>query len=254
MVKMGSRIREKNRSGNSFACVYSGSREEMLALYEELFPQEYHEEGKVESIRFYQESPGIWCCEVRCSSNTGSSGGTSGSDAPNTVFGKASAQLRGSMLSLDIACHPAYKMRWNHYLVGAPGTSKPDWWENATKSHLTGKDAQNYGWIRSLSEVPQDSRGRWQVLADPTKAGVQSYDVATYSIIITTKFSSASAAGKRVANELNHIGAPAETFGISGGNWKCDDAAVHYDGSAWYATCTWTRSGGDEGWDSELYN
>ena len=69
----------------------------------------------------------------------------------------------------------------------------------------------------------------------------------------TAKFRSAKQAGQMVANALNRIGSPNNNFGISGGNWKCDDATVSWDGKRWLATLTWTRSGDESGWDTDLY-
>jgi len=75
-----------------------------------------------------------------------------------------------------------------------------------------------------------------------------------YTIEETAKFSNMSRAGAMVTGKINSIGTPSKTFGITGGNWKCDDATVSYRDGAWFATLTWTRSGNDKGWDKDLYN
>ena len=87
----------------------------------------------------------------------------------------------------------------------------------------------------------------------PQKPGVQSWDIAAYTVTETAKFRTARAAGKMVAGVLNKIGAPEETFGLTGGNWKCDDAGVSYSSGDWLATLTWTKSGDEKGWDAEMY-
>lgn len=251
IIKFASRVREKSRNSMSFSCVYSGPHAEMEELYESLTPGSFHDGGRIESTRIYQESPRIWCCEIRCSS---AADGSADNGRPDTVYGKKSARLHGTMLSVDIATCPGYCMCWDHYLAGAPGvTGTPNWWSSTKKSQLNDSNSQKYAWIKNLSEMPQDERGRWHVLEDPLKPGIHQRDVATYTITINARFRSASAAGRMVAGTLNKIGAPEETFNISGGNWKCDDADVSYDGSAWIATLSWTRSGDAKGWDKDMY-
>ena len=251
VIKFASRVREKSRTSGSHTCVYAGSLAEMEALYEENPPGSYHDNGKIESTRIYQESPKIWCCEIRCST---ASDGSADNGRPETTYGKKSAQLTGTMLSVDLATCPAYRMCWNHYLVGAPGVDNvPGWWENTKESHLNGENSQNYAWIKSLSEMPQDEKGRWHVLKEPLKPGIQQRDIATYTITINARFNSAKKAGKMVGNTLNKIGTPEETFDISGGDWKCDNVNVFYDGSAWIATQSWTRRGDTQGWDRDIY-
>ena len=58
-----------------------------------------------------------------------------------------------------------------------------------------------------------------------------------------------------IANTANKIGIPAEDFGLtpSGYNWKCDNVSVSYNGRAWFATLTWTRSGNNRGWNMKPY-
>ena len=60
--------------------------------------------------------------------------------------------------------------------------------------------------------------------------------------------------GKMAAGSLNRLGTPSNTFGIAGGNWKCDDAEVRWDGKCWVARLTWTHSGGRQSWDGDLYD
>ena len=86
-----------------------------------------------------------------------------------------------------------------------------------------------------------------------TKAGIDSFDTAVYTVTESARFRTASAAGAMVAAKLNKIGAPSQTFGNSNGNWKCDDAEVSWSGKYWIAKLTWIRSADDSGWDSELY-
>ena len=80
-----------------------------------------------------------------------------------------------------------------------------------------------------------------------------SFDTAVYTVTETARFRTASAAGAMVAQKLNRIGTPSQTFGNSNGNWKCEDAEVSWNGKYWLAKLAWTRSGSDDGWDEDLY-
>ena len=228
----------------------TGHRDDIEALYNSLSPGMFTENGKVAAVRMFQESPQIWACEIRYG---GDSEGND-NDEPNTAYGKKSAQLNGSMLSLPLEAHPKYLVCWNHYLVAAPGVdSVPSWWGSATKAVITGADSRKYMWVKDLSAAPQDNSGIWRAVASPVKGGTENYDVAVYSITETVKCRSCNAAGALVANQLNKIGKPTYTLGITGGDWKCDNAAVSWNGKAWLATLTWTRSGNSKGWDKDLY-
>ena len=119
---------------------------------------------------------------------------------------------------------------------------------------MSSQDSQKYRWVKSLPEAPVDKNGFWHDLKAPIKPGQDSYEISTYSITETAKFRSARSAGRMVAGKLNQIGKPDEDFGLtpSGYNWKCDNATVSWNGKYWLATLTWTRSGNNKGWDTDL--
>jgi len=249
-IKHQSRVKSQNGDGLSTMIVYQGGQGEMLELQNAHPIDEGGEFGRLKSSRVYQDSPKIWCCELLYES----SGGGEYSSPPGKGYGKKSAQLKGSMLSMPLESHPDYRTCWNYYLAGSPGTSEvPEWWETAENTVISEAEAQKFRWVRSPGECPCDKKGMWHTLKDPVKPGVSSYDAATYSITESARFGTAKAAGRMIANTLNKIGMPNETFGITGGNWKCDDAGVSWSGKYWVATMTWTRSGNDEGWDKDLY-
>ncbi len=249
-VKLGSRSKERNDNNVLSTVTMSGIKTDIEALYNSLSPGIFTENGKVAAVRMFQESPQIWACEIRYG---GDSDGND-NDEPNTVYGKKSAQLTGSLLSLDIECHPNYLTNWNHYLAAAPGVSTvPGWWSTKKDGVMPESEAEKYAWIKSMGEIPSDTEGRWRILKDPVKPGTNSYDVAVYSITETIKCRSCNAAGALVANQLNKVGKPTYTMGITGGDWKCDNANVFWGGKAWFATLTWTRSGNNKGWDKDVY-
>ena len=249
-IKHQSRVRSQSGDGLNTTIVYQGGQSEMLELQFAHPVGETGEYGRLKASRVYQDSPKIWCCELQYESD--SNGDCS--SPPGTDYGKRSAQLKGSMLSLPLESHPGYRTSWNHYLAAAPGIREvPSWWETATDAVVSEADAQRYRWVRSPTECPSDRKGMWRTIKDPVKPGVNSYDAATYSITESARFGTARAAGRMIADQLNRIGTPNETFGISGGNWKCDDAGVSWNGKHWLATMTWTRSGDDGGWDQDLY-
>lgn len=241
---------ERNSGGKNIVFGWTGTKEEIELFAEEEEVGTYTDHGVLVKSRHFQKGGNIWCCERTYEQDRNGNG----KEKPNIVFGKKSATSRGTVLSLPLSACPKYKTNWDHYLFAAPGTTAiPAWWSTATDAILTSADAQKYAWVKSLGECPVDANGRWHVIKDPVKKGVTSWDVATYSVTETAKFASAKLAGKMQTNTLNRISFPSETFGNTGGNWKCDDCTVQWQGDAWYATITWTKSGDNNGWDTDLY-
>ena len=236
--------------GSTTVCAYHGTRSEMEALAAAHHINESDEYGWLKGIRVYPREGAVWECELKY-------------DAPNDWgsvsvpprdWGKRSCRLRGTTLSRPLESHPAYRTRWNHCLCASPGTSGlPDWYENATDTRIPAADANKYCWCRSSADAPRDDDGRWTVLAAPAKPGVESYDTAAYTVIETARFRTAARAGQMVSDTLNRFGTPENTFGISGGRWKCDDAEVSWNGKCWVARLTWTRGSGGSNWDTDLY-
>ena len=90
-------------------------------------------------------------------------------------------------------------------------------------------------------------------MKNPQNLGVEYYDLACFVVSETARYSSARSAGNAISRNINTITTPSETFGITGGNWKLDEATIQFNGKHWYATMVYTRSGDDEGWDLDLY-
>lgn len=244
-IKSQSRVREATGDGISTTIVWFGTREEMQDLADSHPIGEFAAEGRLRSCRVLQEGGDVWNCELRYESD---SAGES-TDAPSAEYGKKSAQLKGSMLSLPLETAKNYRTKWNHYLVAVAGTDTiPGWYESATTAVLSSAVAEKYRWVKSLGEMP----AKWHSLKEPTKPGVEQREVSTYTVTETARFRSAKAAGRMVAKTLNQIGKPVEDFGNDVGNWKCDDATVAWNGKYWLATLTWTLSGDAKGWDREL--
>ena len=250
-IKFLSRQVEKGSGGTETSVAWNGTNEELteLLLSEEIGSLGTY--GTLKAARLFQESANIWCCEKKYLADASGSA----PEKPFTSYGKKSATLKGSMLSMPLESHPSYKACWNYFLAAAPGVNSiPAWWRSAEDTTLSSDLSQKYCWVKSPSEAPSDSYGRWSILKRPLKPGVETYDIATYSVTETARYGNPKAAGMAAAGKLNSIGFPRETFGLSHGNWKCDDASVFYDGENWFSTVTWTLSGNHDGWDKDLYS
>ena len=250
-VKHASRIREVSKNASRNSIVYTGSMEEMRQIQSSNGINSINAEiGRITSSRVYQEGGTIWCCELVAEL---SSDGTA-TTGPDTSYGKKSASLHGTMLSMPLETHPDYRANWNHFLAVAPGvTQAPSWWNSAEDTLLSEANAQKYCWCKDVSDAPETGGKRWRILKKPVMEGVETYDLSTYSCTVSARFGSFSAATNMVANVLNRIGIPGVTLGISGGDWKCDDATVAWHDKYWLATLTWTRSGDTRGWNKKLY-
>lgn len=180
-------------------------------------------------------------------------------DLADSEVGKKTATLSARAMQLPLQHHPNYQVRWNHYLYAKKGYVLPAWWATLTDIDNMTESLQNqYQWAKYPTDVPKtDSDGnRWVRLKKPTMPGVEVYDYALYTITISAKYRSASAAGEAISNDINTITSPQQDFGLGTGgyNFKLDDISVSYDGRAWIATMTYTRSGDNKGWDTRLYN
>ena len=112
--------------------------------------------------------------------------------------------------------------------------------------------AQKYAWIKSLAEIPVTGGKRWHVLKDMIKPGVESVDMATWTVTETVKVRNFSDGIKLCGDRLNKIVAP--IYGPAArGNWKCDDVNLGWGGKYWLVTMNYTLSGNAKGWDTDFY-
>lgn len=249
-VKYQSTEVDQSESGITNSIIYQGSPEEIENLFDEYLVGERYEKGRLKSKNRKQSSPAIWELQLSFINSSSSEAAT----PPSEVYGKKSAVLRGTRLSMPLEHHKSYRMNWNHYLVAAPGINTVySQWATAKNALMSEQDAEKYLWIKNLSEMPSTNGKKWHVLKEPIKKGYDYYDVSTYVVTEVAKYGSASRAGRMVQGKLNKIGKPVETFGHNDGNWKCDDADVSWNGSDWAAKLSWTKSGDSRGWDTEIY-
>lgn len=121
------------------------------------------------------------------------------------------------------------------------------WALTASNSYMSNSyDREHYKWIKNLSEMPyptpgEDSNSVWQVLVQPSKPGIEYYDLSYFVVSITARYPSAAAAGQAVSKRINTIISPPEDFGL-GGEWKLDESQVSYDGKTWIAHEVYTRA------------
>ena len=231
--------------------VYHGNRAEMEELAAAHRIDEADDAGWLRSIRVYPKEGSVWECEFKYE-------GIEDWElvsVPAREWGKKVCHLRGATLSKPLEAHPNYRTCWNHGLFAAPGTDAlPGWFATAADTLIPAADAGKYLWCRTAADAPYSGNLRWRQLAAPVKPGAESYDLAAYTVIETARFRTAARAGKMAAGALNRLGTPSNTFGITGGNWKCGDAEVRWDGKCWLARLTWTHSGYGQSWDGDLYD
>lgn len=251
------RVFERNENGSSTTETVTGTQAEMQAYLSGLVFDSTGGGRHVVSGRMSQVAGSEWKCEVVYADE--SNGGTV--TPPSSAYGKKSATLSAGTIRMSLERRKNYLANWNYYL--AQGIRKggsetvPSWWETAKTTILDKETSQKYKWIKSLSELPvgPDKIGReWKAIKDPTKPGVDGYDLATYQVTESVRQPNAARCGSYVANRLNKIIRPGEDFGLKSGNWKCDSASIQWDGKCWKATLTYTLSGDAAGWDKDLYD
>lgn len=206
--------------------------------------------GYLKSWTKTQKEADIWQVEVEYSITYD----FSFSDDSETVVGKKSAQLSVRNIQMPLESAEGYLTNWNYYLAGKGDITTPYWWETADTVIIDIADRENFMWIKNVGELPldKDQNGLyWRILEQPTKPGVQYYDLACFVVTISAKYRSASSAGNAISKKINCITSPAEDFNL-GGEWKLDQCSVAYDGRSWIATETYTQA--IDEWDKDLYD
>lgn len=254
-VKYQSKQQTRGESGSGRSIVYYGTAAELDKLFDESVIGAGSGGEEITNVRRYKGEGGADELEIAWQ-NKSVGGWVSGPDAR---YGQKSAQLTAGRMSMPLERLKGYRAKWNYFLATCDETIDwaPDWWADATNTAIEKPWSDYYRWVKSPSDLPygKDQEGNiWTILEKPTKPGVESYDFATCQVVESAKFSSAKSAGKMIVGKMNRIGTPVETFGLTGGNWKCDAASISWTGKYWLATLTWTLSGDDKGWDLDFYD
>lgn len=252
-LKYQGRQQSKNKTTQSYKQTFVGTQEQIDVVISGLPVIGAFVSGKgyMTSYRKSCDDGPYWSVEVEYTIQKDSS---SFDNSDDTIVGKKSAQLSARSIQMPLQSHALYEARWNHYLIGKGVAGTPGFWATATNTILTGQNNKDYMWISSLAERPTqpDANGNcWEILEQPTKPGVQYYELAVFVVTISAKYKSASAAGNSISKSMNRITSPSQDFGL-GGEWKYDDASVSYNGKHWIATATYSRA--VDKWDKDLYN
>lgn len=250
-IKFGYPTLERSQSGSLYTIVYYGGKDEIADLQNEHPIGEFSEYGILVSNAM-KPVDSFYELELRYQANSDGSG----VEPPDTAYGKRSATLHGSILSLPIEKCNQYRTCWNYYLMAEPNTKDvPSWWQTAKTVALSSALAQKYQWCKSPGEAPYTGKNRWHIIKEPIKPGVETIDYPTFTMTESARYQNFKSAVSMVGRRMNMIVSPF-TSGVnaSGGRtWKCDDASVQYSGKYWIASFSYTLSG-PGGWDTDLYN
>lgn len=176
------------------------------------------------------------------------------SNTSSTVVGQKSASLSVRNIQMPLQAHVNYLTCWNYYLIGLGDAETPQWHSTAKDTLINVDDRKSYQWVKSTSQMPLEANedGQyWHVLEQPIKPGVEYFDKACFVVTQSAKFNSSGAAGSSISANINTITPPQNTFNVTYGDWKYDQASVQYDGKHWIATSTYTHSGDSLGWDQQ---
>lgn len=250
--------RESNQtdSGKSYSISYYGTQPEIDEFISSLkigtYSQQY--DGYLSSITKSQYGGIFWQVDLEYSLQYGDGSFSTVSD---TIVGKKSATLSVRNLQLPLERLPNYLTSWNHYLIScSPDYIVPAWAIETKTVIVPESDRENFRWIKSISELPlekAENGNYWQIVVQPSKSGVEYYDYAVFVVTESAKYKSASDAGSAIEKNINKIISPENDFGLSGGDWKCDESNISYDGKYWIASTTYTKSGDSLGWDKDIY-
>lgn len=255
-AKYQGREQSKSRDEHTYREVWYGTEAEVDAKIATLVI------GVLDAVKGYlhswsksQASPAIWELEInyRVTFAQDTESNEEADDPATETTSNKTYSLSVRNIQMPVENHASYKACWNHYLVGLGSASLPAWWSTATNTLLSPTNRQRYMWVDSISEIPVDMTAEgqyWVILAMPTKPGVSCYDMACFVVTESARYKTSSAAGNHVSKNINTVRVPPHTFGITGGEWKCDEGAVSHDGKRWIATQTWTHAAH---WDTDIY-
>lgn len=244
----------RSENGTDTTVSWYGSKSEMLEKLNNTHINALTSYGRTKTATVSQSDGDIWTLEITYSKT---SSGSTNAVAPDTSYGKKSASLSVSMLSLPIEKAAKYRYKWNHWLFWRPSYQAepmPDvppgsWYDTQTKPDTP---SEQWQWGSSDTPPQSDTEYPWKLCFGPTKPGVNTFDWPVPTVTESARFNTAMLAGNYVGSKINEIGKPDETFGyFSGNQWKCDNATVSWTGSYWLATLTWT--GSPNLWDDDLY-
>ena len=165
--------------------------------------------------------------------------------------------LEISSMELAIEKHPDYRTHWNHDLLvreDAPALNQAYWEGRTTTAIDEGLGNELYKkvtWAKEGETITDADGFQWRVKASMLKPGVERYLIGGPVVVETRYFTGEVAAGTWAAQNIAKIGAPTQTFGISGGAWlQLPESRVVPDGRRWQAE---RRFQWAEAWDTDLY-
>ncbi|GEM_PF-7033661 len=243
--KYQSEAYEETRDSYRSSVVYQGSREEIEEFRNGIeIGSANSENGILRSVKY---TPGP-ICELELVYERSCDGG--GVEGPPEVFGKKSASVNASLISLPLESAKNYRACWNHYLLGKikEKAALPSWHKTRSDTVLSAEEAAKYQWAKELTAADG-----WMPLAKPTKPGVETIDKAVYTLTESIKCRNLTQGMKLLSGKLNKI-TESVAGGLSAdGNWKCDSGDLSWNGKYWVARLSYTMSGDKKGWDKDLY-
>jgi len=172
-------------------------------------------------------------------------GGGGGGGGGNIADGDVEYVLDNGTFERPLETKTGYLTRWNYRLAAKAGVnSTPGWWSTATDTTLTDAFAVDYAWVKD------DPPSEWKILEEKTKPGQEAYYVPTPVVNARIWYTDKEAANA-IASDVGTRVAPADVFGIVGGEWLVTSARLNPDGKRWLVekTYTWALS-----WDHDLYS
>jgi len=257
-TKYQSVVSEKTEGGTTYKETFYGTRAEMEELRDSLEMGVATDYGYRRRATVTQGAGAIYECAVEYSSTANDSNVV----GPSDDFDKVTCTLDTGVMSVPLESLENYRTNWNYYLITSASTDEdviPPFWETEKTTIIPEAYSGDYRWIKNISDLPTEKNPEtgvsWEIVKEPTKPGVEAVDRITAVVTETCYFRTDKQASNFVVGRLNKIKAayPTDTFGIVGGNWKCDRATVNWNGKKWVATLTYTHSGDDKGWDKDLY-
>lgn len=172
-----------------------------------------------------------------------------------TAGGVLTKQNRQTVYSMDqasiekpIESHPDYIVGWNYKLYGEAGQPYPgEWADSATdQSDATGKDADGGSGYLWAKDYPGAG---WFLMRVEDKPGVESYLLPS-SVVTQESYYKKQSIAEDALKLVGYRGTPAQTLGVSGGEWLITHCSMVQSDVFWIVRIEWQHA---DSWDHDLY-
>lgn len=140
-----------------------------------------------------------------------------------------------------------YRTKWNHVLAQKKGSTKSATaYSTATDTIIPDADADDFHWYKSTSQVPEG----WRVVIKKIKPGVEE-KYNKNAVVREEVWTRTEKAAENFATRKTYKKTPADTCGVTGGEWLVEPSMISPEGNLFRVTTLYQNA---YKWDDDLYS